>query len=108
MNQADLNGSWNHNRVDLHCYKNSCHLWASQVEQVAKNPLFITWLKKERERIRIWEEVRRSLLAVGFKNICRIQVDGPPRGSVEKNSPANAGDISSIPALGRSYMTQSS
>ena len=38
----------------------------------------------------------------------RMGFEGSPGGSVVRNSPANAGDTSSIPDLGRSLMPQSS
>ena len=55
-----------------------------------------------------WTEESGGLLSMGLQRVqhdlVTEQQQGFPGGSVVKNSPANAGDIGSIPDPGRSHM----
>ena len=50
----------------------------------------------------LWSEHQRNCWATFAK-----EIKGFPGGRVVKNLPANAGDMGSIPGLGRSHMSQS-
>ena len=70
--------------------------------------------KKERERERERDSGKHLTLSNGTpkglhpRNKSELKVNqGFPGGAVVKNPPANAGDMCSIPGLGRSHMLQS-